>query len=790
VKDIPGLSLNPLSESFAASPQLTLEDLERLADAGFKSVINNRPDFEGGPEQPTSAQMARAAEALGLQFAALPVVMSQINDADVAAFSRLLKTLPAPVCGYCAVGGRVKKLYELAQARRRPIVPLARRLVLGMVLIAVLACSVLALVVDRMSGRSLEQTYRKNLLAVSQRKVSRLEEFASELLRGVHAAGHSTELQQLVADLQRSVDDGNELRDTATVRAQLKSYLERISALYGFVNALVAAPDGEILFALNSQSAELDVGRNLQQGALEDSELARLFARTRALKQEEISRYGVYPGMVAPAVFVAGPVLHRNHLQGVLLLQIDNMALRRILLDYTGLYSTGEVLVAQRDGDAAVLVAPTRFRPGAAFAEESRVPLGSERALPVQKSVLGIRWYGLSVDERGEQTIAIASYSPAFEWGIVVKQDVDEALALVDEQRSMTAYVLLALSLPIVLGALVFTRSITSPVRFAATAAEQLQAGDLTVAVSDPKRNDETGVLISALKSLVAYLRTLVSNFKSVNATIGAATESMVATTRVQEEGVQTVSTSSAEIAASARQIAATAEALLTSMREVAERLRETAELAVKGRDNIASMNSNIRDMSDGSEAISGRLDVIAQRAEKITEVVSTITKVADQTNMLSLNAAIEAEVAGEAGSGFAVVAQEIRRLADQTAVGTLDIEQMVREMQAAVAGGVQEMAAFENVVESGVQASASTFDQLGLIIEQVELLQPQFETVNEGMRSQAVGATQIAGAMSQLTDVAAGTRDSIAELIKITNEMNAAVAVLNSATLRFHTGD
>ena len=107
-----------------------------------------------------------------------------------------------------------------------------------------------------------------------------------------------------------------------------------------------------------------------------------------------------------------------------------------------------------------------------------------------------------------------------------------------------------------------------------------------------------------------------------------------------------------------------------------------------------------------------------------------------------------------------------------------------------AVAGGVQEMAAFENVVESGVQASASTFEQLGLIIEQVELLQPQFETVNEGMRSQAVGATQIAGAMSQLTDVAAGTRDSIAELIKITNEMNAAVAVLNSATLRFHTGD
>jgi methyl-accepting chemotaxis protein WspA len=91
---------------------------------------------------------------------------------------------------------------------------------------------------------------------------------------------------------------------------------------------------------------------------------------------------------------------------------------------------------------------------------------------------------------------------------------------------------------------------------------------------------------------------------------------------------------------------------------------------------------------------------------------------VADQTNLLSLNAAIEAANAGEYGHGFSVVAQEIRRLADQTAVATLDIEQMVTEMQAAVTGGVTEMEQFTRQVGHGVDAVQRVSAQLGQIIE------------------------------------------------------------------------
>src|SRR6266699_6172202 len=97
-------------------------------------------------------------------------------------------------------------------------------------------------------------------------------------------------------------------------------------------------------------------------------------------------------------------------------------------------------------------------------------------------------------------------------------------------------------------------------------------------------------------------------------------------------------------------------------------------------------------------------LTAIQERAHDITTVVTTITKVADQTNLLSLNAAIEAEKAGEYGLGFAVVATEIRRLADQTAVATFDIEQMVKEILSAVSAGVMGMDKFSEEVRRGMQ--------------------------------------------------------------------------------------
>src|SRR5690606_12250204 len=121
-------------------------------------------------------------------------------------------------------------------------------------------------------------------------------------------------------------------------------------------------------------------------------------------------------------------------------------------------------------------------------------------------------------------------------------------------------------------------------------------------------------------------------------------------------------------------------------------------------------------------------------------------------TNLLSVNAAIEAEKAGEYGIGFLVVAREIRRLADQTATATLDIEQMVKQMQSAVSTGVMEMDRFADQVRRNVQDVATISQQMAEIIDRVNGNTSRFESVSESMQNQAQGADQISSAMAQLT--------------------------------------
>lgn len=104
-----------MTQSIGFAGQLYPDQMQEVAERGFKTVINNRPDFEEGPQQPTAAQMQAAAEAQGLQYVHQPVVSGAITEDDVRRFAELLNTLPKPVLAFCRTGNRCNNLYQLAQ---------------------------------------------------------------------------------------------------------------------------------------------------------------------------------------------------------------------------------------------------------------------------------------------------------------------------------------------------------------------------------------------------------------------------------------------------------------------------------------------------------------------------------------------------------------------------------------------------------------------------------------------------------------------------------------------------
>ena len=323
-------------------------------------------------------------------------------------------------------------------------------------------------------------------------------------------------------------------------------------------------------------------------------------------------------------------------------------------------------------------------------------------------------------------------------------------------------------------------------VRAAAVAADAISDGDLSVVIPDSDSNDEAGVLLRSLQQMKENLNGLLSSVQSAGVTLDSSALELSATSREQEGVAHRFGESSSQIAGATKQISATGMELTQTILEVDRAVDRTARLADGARGDLASVDTTIRELAEATGSIAIKLSAISERASSINGVVTTIAKVADQTNLLSVNAAIEAEKAGEQGRGFLVVAREIRRLADQTASATVDIESMVREMQSAVGAGVMEMDRFAEKVRRGVDEVVASSRQMAEVIAQVEANAARFRIVADGMASQSQGAATISDSMGGLATSAKRAIDSAEEFRRTASELQRASQVLRMTVAAF----
>ncbi len=371
-------------------------------------------------------------------------------------------------------------------------------------------------------------------------------------------------------------------------------------------------------------------------------------------------------------------------------------------------------------------------------------------------------------------------------WTVVARRAKSDVLA--DAQAAVTRNVIIGAIGLVLVGVLLLvpTRAVAGRVRSAAQTADRIARGDLTERIDDSASRDETGLLIRSMVAMDRNLNSLVGSVKQASIHLNSTATEIAATSKQQEASATTFGAASSQIAAAVKEISATGQDLVRTMESVSGMAAETAELAGAGRSGLQGMESVMRDLDRATAAIAEKLAAINERSQKITSVITTITKVADQTNILSINAAIEAEKAGEYGAGFLVIAREIRRLADQTASATLDIEQIVQQMQAAVSAGVMEMDRFSDQVRRGVRDVASAGAQLTEIIDRVNRSTESFKQVNESMQSQSEGARQISDAMASLVGNANQTMQSVREFGKAASDLQSAIALLRQAVSQF----
>ena len=401
-------------------------------------------------------------------------------------------------------------------------------------------------------------------------------------------------------------------------------------------------------------------------------------------------------------------------------------------------------------------------------------------------------------------------YFEPWDWLINVGAYEDEYMAPIQQVSSSAANLLWSvtlaglLSLFVVLGIAFFLGGrLTTPIELLTNLAGKIAKGDLHGARTDflnlqaqedhkGRRRfdfpDETGDMMASFRDMTETLGNLIGQVQRSGIQVTTSGTEIAASAKQLESTVAEQAAATQEVSASSSEISATSRDLLRTMSGVGEAVGDAAAQAESGQSELSEMETAMRQLVKATGSISSRLGVISDRANKISTVVTTINKVSDQTALLSLNAAIEAEKAGELGKGFSVVAREISRLADQTALATQDIEAVVKEMQSAVSSGVMEMDRFSEEVRRRVEEVNGIAAALGKMIENVQALGPHFETVKQGMNAQTQAAQQINEAMKQLAETANLTKSTLGEFQNATGQLSSAVQGLQGEVSRFRT--
>jgi len=403
-----------------------------------------------------------------------------------------------------------------------------------------------------------------------------------------------------------------------------------------------------------------------------------------------------------------------------------------------------------------------------------------------RRSTAPIRFHDPLLDEK---SYIASEFIPVGGWRLVmtVPEKTVTGPTWQDVQRAMIVGAIGILSMVLII--VTFANRFSARIRHANDLAQRVAAGDLT-GDAQIGTSDETGQLLTAIDAMVASLNALILQVKHSTIQLVSTATRISGASKSQEATIQDFGASTQQIATAVNEISATSKELLDTMREVSKSANETTHTAEEGRRQLANMGTSMDNLSNATGSIAAKLAVISEKANNITKVVTTITKVSEQTNLLSLNAAIEAEKAGEHGQGFAVVAREIRRLAHQTAQATVNIDAMVNEMQAAVSSGVMEMDKFNESVRSGVEEVGQLGERLDEVITGVQEVAPRFVSVREGMEAQTQGAQQISEAMANLRDGAHRTQESLKEFDEATRALHSAVNGLRREVSRFKVKD
>lgn len=366
----------------------------------------------------------------------------------------------------------------------------------------------------------------------------------------------------------------------------------------------------------------------------------------------------------------------------------------------------------------------------------------------------------LTVDATKAIVLPLEDYAGNVSWALQQTVDISDQLAEKQKQTWMTLlYALVLITLSTLLIRWVIQR-LFQPLERLTVEAERLAQGDLTVDTSRLESNDEVGMLARSFGAMTTELRRMIRSISSHATDVASSTEELAATSQNTTEAVEEIATAMQEVAESTdeqmeqnRQVAHISTEMSRDLQTVSDEIGNVTEAAIvttnTARDGFETVQQAVREMEhlqQTSETLGTITTSLAERSSEVGQVIQLITNLSEQTDLLALNASIEAARAGEHGAGFAVVAEEVRQLAEQSNEAGRNVHQLIGDIQSQIESTVQTSHTSQEIVTNNLNLARGAG-------EAFETIYNEIARVTEEMKRATASLQTLSGETSRLLD-------------------------------------